>query len=149
MFNSYNTSFFEVQYSTWIRLFSQVKPNLHTSADEHLSFSAVNIFNGVNIFNSQVLQQSSSSTFKFFNICVLQNSQLSKWCPACMDFPKLGGYRAPGAVHLLKLPFICKGRGSSVEDTDAGHLLKLPFICKGGSSSVEGTGHLSKTPVIC
>ena len=124
VFNSYNTSFFEVQYSTWIRPFSQVKPNLHTSADEHLSFSAVNIFNGVNIFNSQVLQQLSSSTFKFFNICVLQNSQLSTWRPACLYAtwtpPCWGGYRAPGAIHLLRLPSTCRGGSSSVEN--AGHL---------------------------
>ena len=90
VFNSYNTSFFEVQYSTWIRPFSQVKPNLHTSADEHLSFSSQHFQ------RCQHFQQSSPSTIKFFDIQVLQHLCSSKFStfkmvPCLHGLSQIGG----------------------------------------------------------
>ena len=65
VFNSNDTSFFEVHYLTWIRPSSQVKPSLHRQR-----------------LNIQVLQHSSASTFKFFSIQVLQHSRSSAFSTA-------------------------------------------------------------------
>ena len=86
VFNSNDTSFFEVHYLTWIQPSSQVGLNLHTSAGEHSSSSTFKCF------NIQVLQHPSSSTFTFFSIF---NSHIFIMvpCPSLsnMDFPMLGG----------------------------------------------------------